>query len=361
MRIMDPQVAVEERELSRRTAAEYKAEIVEHIIAMDQATRPDVTMIDMQPEIQWRMWPYLIDFLVDVHQKLQLQPSTFFLAMNIVNRYCARRIVFRKHFQLVGCTALWIASKYEDKKSRVPTLAVLNHMCCKAYQEELFVQMEGHVLNTLDWTISHCSVDTFLNVCLSHGSSPLLHSLCSYLAELTLYHHDFVCADPYMVARTIHLLALHILSFYPSLNSQSLSPEEARILELLGEAIRHPSRALADKYGSMDRFQVSKLVANHVARQELQCQGSPTTMENPATLAPLTPPQTIGRNSNFTPPYLSSGSTSSLSSRFPAEDSPYTVHSQDGSLSGIVNLKMSSSPPTTPLDPPKRPFTGIQI
>lgn len=63
----------------------------------------------MQPELQWYMRPYLVDLcvhtpeleltrasLIEVHQQHMLRQETLYLAMNIVDRYVSRRIVFKK-------------------------------------------------------------------------------------------------------------------------------------------------------------------------------------------------------------------------------------------------------------------------
>jgi hypothetical protein len=51
-------------ELSRQTADEYQEDIMQHMIRMESQTLPDVSLIDIQPEIQWCMRPDLLDFLV---------------------------------------------------------------------------------------------------------------------------------------------------------------------------------------------------------------------------------------------------------------------------------------------------------
>lgn len=56
----------------------------------------------MQPELEWYMRPYLVDFLIEIHQQHGLRPETLYLAINIVDRYVSKRIVFKKHYQLVG-------------------------------------------------------------------------------------------------------------------------------------------------------------------------------------------------------------------------------------------------------------------
>lgn len=62
------------------------------------------------------MRPYLIDFLVEIHSQYRLRPETLHLAVNIADRYTSKRIVYKRHYQLVGCAALWVAAKFEDAK-----------------------------------------------------------------------------------------------------------------------------------------------------------------------------------------------------------------------------------------------------
>lgn len=87
------------------------------------------------------MRPYLIDFLVEIHSQYRLRPETLYLAVNIADRYTSKRIVYKRHYQLVGCAALWIAAKFEDAKDRVPTVQDLCAMTCNAYDASAFIQV----------------------------------------------------------------------------------------------------------------------------------------------------------------------------------------------------------------------------
>ncbi|OXH00005.1 cyclin, partial [Cryptococcus neoformans A5-35-17] len=130
---------------------DYSDEIVEYMTSMDNCTLASADLMDMQPELQWFMRSYLIDFIIEVHQQFRLRPEVLYLAMNVVDRYISKRVVYKKHYQLVGCAALWIAAKFEDAKDKVPLVHELSEMCCKAYDESAFIQMEGHVLSTIGW------------------------------------------------------------------------------------------------------------------------------------------------------------------------------------------------------------------
>lgn len=155
------------------------------------------------------MRPYLIDFLIEIHQQHRLRPETLYLAVNIVDRYVSRRIVFKKHYQLVGCAALWIAAKFEDAKDRVPTVPELCQLCSGAYDESAFVQMEGHVLSTINWALGHPTAESWLRLsCVTNGieDHPTQH-IARFVMELTLFQKEYIAFKPSDIARASLLLA----------------------------------------------------------------------------------------------------------------------------------------------------------
>ena len=56
----------------------------------------------------------LVDWLVDVHLKFKLLPETLFITINLIDRFLEKSKVTKTRLQLVGVTALFIASKYEE-------------------------------------------------------------------------------------------------------------------------------------------------------------------------------------------------------------------------------------------------------
>lgn len=70
--------------------------------------------IDSQPEINEKMRAILIDWLIEVHHKFELNPETLYLTINIVDRYLTVETSSRRELQLLGISAMLIASKYEE-------------------------------------------------------------------------------------------------------------------------------------------------------------------------------------------------------------------------------------------------------
>lgn len=211
---------------------EYTESITHHLKNIEQQSQINPAMIDLQPEVKWYMRPFLVNFIIQMHSSLKLKPQTLFLCWNIIDKYCAKRIAFKQHYQLIGCTALWIAAKYEDKKSRVPTVKELNSMCSNVYDDSMFREMEVHILSTLNWSLSYTNLEDILQLSIKFsdpdgketlakpleyykGNTPTVSAILAvsrYLCELTLYEKEFMNFTTSLIGSTCFLMACSILN-----------------------------------------------------------------------------------------------------------------------------------------------------
>ena len=255
-------------ELSRATSEEYQEDILDHMEHMEAETVPDIQSIEIQTEIQWFMRPYLLDFLLEAHHAFQLLPETLHLAVNLLDRYCSRRVVYKRHYQLVGCAALLIAAKYGDRKERVPTIRELKSMCCSLYDDDMFTQMEWHVLQTLNWVIGHPTVTSFLQLALSEiAFDPELEHMSWYITELALYHKEFIPVRPSVLGRSSLALARCILNRPQPRYSDWSAQYDPQVVLNLSNHLGHPSQALLRKYASPHLSSVSTTIEMFLARQ----------------------------------------------------------------------------------------------
>ncbi len=67
-----------------------------------------------QLDINEKMRAILVDWIIEVHLKFKLLPETLFLTISLIDRYLERVQIKRNNLQLVGVTAMLIASKYEE-------------------------------------------------------------------------------------------------------------------------------------------------------------------------------------------------------------------------------------------------------
>ena len=233
------------------------------------------------------MRPYLLDFIIEAHSVFQLMPETLFLAVNLLDRYCSKREVFKRHYQLVSCAALLIASKYGDKKEKVPTIKELRSMCGSLYDDDMFLQMEWHILSTLGWIIGHSTVDSFLRLAVKDAVyDPEAENLALYISEISLYHREFVSKLSSSAALSSLALARHILGRPQARQNEYASNYCQTTLVELSQKLHQPSAILARKYASSRYSAVSRTLEEFLAAQAAIVVQPPTP---PCEIAPPSP------------------------------------------------------------------------
>lgn len=249
---------------------------------------PSAEMIDLQPELEWYMLPFLVDFMIEVHSQFRMSPYTLHLAINLINRYVSKRVVFKKHYQLVGCAALWIAAKFEDAKDKVPTVRELRSMCVSAYEEEMFVQMEGHVLVTLGWELGGVQTcEAFVEHQIArlrgqhgHVDGRLIH-LSRFFLDLSLFGREFLSFKPSEIATSSIALARHILGSQEFIHHR-YTEREVDCLELLLTKIPSASSILRRKYAHKELLNVTAVIDDfqaQAARKETQRATPPSSAQ----------------------------------------------------------------------------------
>lgn len=66
-----------------------------------------------QPRVTPAMRAILVDWLVEVQQNFELHHETLYLAVKLTDLYLERETIQKERLQLLGATAVLVASKYE--------------------------------------------------------------------------------------------------------------------------------------------------------------------------------------------------------------------------------------------------------
>lgn len=155
--------------------------------------------IHHQQDINSSMRAILIDWLVEVTEEYKLDVETLHLAVGYVDRFLSQTHVFRSKLQLVGMTALLIASKFEEIYA--PTVDDFVYISDKTYTRDEVLRMEQLILGTLQFDLVSPTANAFLRrFCKAAGFDQRSKSLAYYYAELTLQNIRFVGYAPSMVA-----------------------------------------------------------------------------------------------------------------------------------------------------------------
>lgn len=166
--------------------------------------------MDGQTDITTKMRSILIDWLVDVHQKFRLRPETLYLTVNIIDRFLSVVTVNRRKLQLVGVTAMFIASKYEEIYA--PEVSDFVYISDKAYTKAEVISMEAAILNELAFEVTLPYSLTFLRRSLKaadamFGRSEWHAHLAHYLIELALPDNTMLNFRPSTIAAAAVLLS----------------------------------------------------------------------------------------------------------------------------------------------------------
>ncbi|KAI8472782.1 MAG: B-type cyclin [Monoraphidium minutum] len=165
-----------------------------------------------QAEVNEKMRSILVDWLVEVHLKFKLMPETLYLTVNLIDRYLACRPVARKKLQLIGCTAMLIASKYEEIWA--PEVRDFVYISDKAYSRADILACEKTMLQArtpggggggrraLSYDLTVPTAFTFLGRLKKAAPSapPPAGKLADYLCELALVDQAMLSHPPSLLA-----------------------------------------------------------------------------------------------------------------------------------------------------------------
>lgn len=190
--------------------AEYVGEIFEYLKVLEEATMPNPDYMDHQEHLEWHLRGVLVDWLIEVHTRFHLLPETMFLAINIIDRFLSARIVELDKLQLVGITAMFIASKYEEVLS--PHVQNFKHVADDGFTEEEILKAERFVLAALNYDLSYPNPMNFLRrISKADNYDIQTRTLGKYLLEVSLVDHRFMAFHPSHIAAASMYLSRLIL------------------------------------------------------------------------------------------------------------------------------------------------------
>ncbi|XP_061218252.1 G2/mitotic-specific cyclin-B1 [Neopsephotus bourkii] len=161
-------------------------------------------------EISGKMRAVLIDWLVQVQITFKLQQDTLYLTVAIIDYFLQDNAVSKKMLQLVGVTAMFIASKYEEMYHF--HTANFAYITDNTYTTSQIIQMEVQILQALDFHLSCPLASQFLTMALEVAKvNTRQRVLAEYLMELTILDYDMVHFPPSKTAAAALCLSLKLL------------------------------------------------------------------------------------------------------------------------------------------------------
>ena len=178
--------------------------------------KPTYNYMKNQKEINEKMRSILIDWLIDVHFKFGFTDETLFMTTSIIDRYLSVNQISRTNFQLLGITALMIATKHEEID--LPKIGDFIYITDNAYVKEEVIKMEQDVLSTLNYFFLYPSPIKFFEYLSLHFNFEKKHHMMGkYLMESFLidiknikYKPSIIsCACTYIVMKFFKMKNYH--------------------------------------------------------------------------------------------------------------------------------------------------------
>lgn len=221
-----------------------------------------------QKDINEKMRGILIDWIVDVHLKFKLRPETLFITVNLIDRYLEKVTILRSKLQLVGVSSMLIACKYEEIYA--PEIKDFVYITDKAYTKEEILEMEGNILNTLDFNLTCNSSLIFMEryaSLLNFDEKMMMFG--RYLIELTLIEYKMIKYLPSMIAcSTLYLInKIQKKELWPAMLEKNCKYSEnelkicsKEILLLLQNVDKSNLQAVKKKFALPKFLEISKYI-----------------------------------------------------------------------------------------------------
>ncbi|KNC82245.1 hypothetical protein, variant [Sphaeroforma arctica JP610] len=228
----------------------------------------DDYMSEMQTDITPKMRGVLIDWLIEVHLKFKLLQETLHLTINTIDRYLSVTVIDRNRLQLVGVTAMLIASKFEEIYA--PEVRDFIYITDNAYNREEILVMERKILNTLGFKFGVPLCLHFLRrMSKSAEADPQTHTLAKYFMEMTLtdyhlmqnYKQSEIAAASLCLARKMMDLDNwnENIVYYSTYDEDDITPCVMEIFQIIKNSPRAKFQACRKKYSSNRFFRVAHL------------------------------------------------------------------------------------------------------
>ncbi|XP_073308385.1 putative cyclin-B3-1 isoform X3 [Primulina huaijiensis] len=240
--------------------AEYVNDIYQYYWVMEGQNPLMKNYMEIQKEITPQMRGILINWIIEVHTKFDLMEETLFLTVLLLDRFLSLEIIKKNEMQLVGLTALLLASKYEDFWH--PRVADLISISAETYTRDQMLKMEKEMLRRLKFRLNEPTLYVFmLRFIRAAQADTKLKHLAFYLIEICLVEYEALNYKPSMLCASAIYLARCTMGITPpwtSLLAKHARYEESQIRECAEMILKfHKAsktnllKVTYDKYGKL--------------------------------------------------------------------------------------------------------------
>ncbi|XP_058466857.1 G2/mitotic-specific cyclin-B [Malaya genurostris] len=244
--------------------SEYVNDIYKYLNDLEDVFALRENFLEGHKQINHKMRTILIDWINEVHYQFKLEIDTYHMTVSIIDRYL--QLVTdtqKKDLQLVGVTAMFIASKYEELFP--PDISDFAYITDDTYKKRQILEMEKKIVKVLDFHLGKPLPTHFLRRFSKAAKAVEKHHLAAkYLIELASVDYSTAHFKPSEIAAAALYIALYLfplanneqkvwtktLEFYTKYTVDNLVPIVQRLAKLVKNVPNMKVQAVYSKYHS---------------------------------------------------------------------------------------------------------------
>ncbi|KAF7824406.1 putative cyclin-B3-1 isoform X1 [Senna tora] len=204
-----------DNECNQLEVSEYIDEIYQYYWVTEAQNSALGNYMSIQTDITPHMRGILINWLIEVHFKFDLMPETLYLTVSLLDQYLSLVTIQKNDMQLVGLTALLLASKYEDFWH--PRVKDLISISAESYTRDQMLGMEKLILRKLKFRLNAPTPYVFMVRFLKAAQSEKkLEHMAFFLIELCLVEYEALAFKPSLLCASAVYVARCTLQITPT-------------------------------------------------------------------------------------------------------------------------------------------------
>ncbi|XP_073226765.1 uncharacterized protein [Cicer arietinum] len=201
-------------ECNHLEVSEYIDDIYQYYWVTEAHSQAISNYMSIQTEITPHMRGILVNWLIEVHFKYDLMPETLYLTMTLLDQYLSQVTIKTSDMQLVGLTALLLASKYEDFWH--PRVKDLISISAESYTRDQMLGMEKLILRKLKFRLNAPTPYVFMVRFLKAAQSDKkLEHMAFFLIDLCLVEYEALAFKPSLLCASALYVARCTLQITP--------------------------------------------------------------------------------------------------------------------------------------------------
>uniref|UniRef100_A0AAV1TDB1 Cyclin B n=1 Tax=Peronospora matthiolae TaxID=2874970 RepID=A0AAV1TDB1_9STRA len=230
---------------------QYAEDITKYHLEAEKKSKISSSYMARQSDVNPKMRAILVDWLIDVHYKYGLLSQTLHIAVLLIDHYLEKDLTIgRQRLQLVGVSAMLIASKYEEIYP--PQAEDFAKITDNAFTRDEVVQMEAKILATISYRVTFPTAFQFMKRFLkaSRSCDDRVEHFAHYAIDRSLQEYKLIKYLPSTIAASaVHIARSQMLDFpvwsstlehHSSYSERSLDP----CVDDMKEMLRNTSKCV---------------------------------------------------------------------------------------------------------------------